>query len=285
MALQGKLPYIASALNISLILFFLGIFFFLALSAELILDQAMQELEFKIILAENVTPSQALKIKKQLDKQPFTARSSYVSKNEALKVFKDIGDDFLEAMDGTNPLPAVINLRLRADYINADSIEKISQALLLSPEIVDLYYPISLIQQLQYNITRLRLIALALALTLLVVTFFLILNTVKLSIYAKRLMIRTMQLIGATDAFIRAPFLRLGMLQGLLGGLLASLLILSLLLGLQHFFEFQSLHFLFYSQELWLLFFLLILLGLALGWLSSKVAVNKFLNKQLDQIV
>jgi cell division transport system permease protein len=285
MSHQGKLPYIASVFNISLILFFLGIFFFLAISAQLILDQAMQELEFKIILGENVTQSQALKIKKQIDGQLFTARSSYISKNEALKAFKDIGDDFLEAMDGANPLPAIINLRLRADYINADSIEKISQTLLLFPEIVDLYYPISLIQQLQHNITQLRLIALVLALTLLVVTFFLILNTVKLSIYAKRLMIRTMQLIGATDAFIRAPFLRLGMLQGLLGGLLASLLILSLLLGLQHFLEIQSLHFLFYSKELWLLFFFLILLGLALGWLSSKVAVNKFLNKQLDQIV
>jgi cell division transport system permease protein len=285
MARQGKVPYITSALNISLILFFLGIFFFLALSAELILDQAMQELEFKIILAENITQNQALKIKKQIDKQPFTVRSSYISKNEALKAFKDIGDDFLEAMDGANPLPAVINLRLKADYINADSIEKISQTLLLYSEIVDLYYPISLIQQLQYNITQLRFIALILALILLIVTFFLILNTVKLSIYAKRLMIRTMQLIGATEAFIRAPFLRLGMLQGLLGGVLSSLLLLSLLLGLRHLFEFQSLDFLFYSQELWLLFFFLILLGLALGWLSSKVAVDKFLNKQLDQIV
>ncbi|MCS6903833.1 MAG: permease-like cell division protein FtsX [Bacteroidia bacterium] len=282
---KSKLPYIASTLNISLILFFLGIFFFLAIAAQLVLDQAVQELEFKIILAEQVSQAQANQIRKQIQKQPFTVSTSYVSKNQALQNLKDIGDDFLEAMDGMNPLPAVINLRLKPEYVNIDSIEKISQILLEYPEIVDLYYPISLIQQLQKNLVELRWIAFVLAIVLVIVTFFLILNTVKLSIYAKRLMIRTMQLIGATENFIQAPFLKIGILQGAIGGCVASILLILLLLGIDYTFEIHFFHFLIHNHEIWVLFFCLILLGLSLGYFSSKVAIRKFLNKELDQII
>ena len=278
----ARIPVVSSLVNFSLILFFLGIFVFLALAGQRVLDLTLQSLRLKLVLPDHVTAAEARSLADSLSRLYWVQSVDYVTKEQALKLF-DAGEDFLAAMDGVNPLPATLQIQLQPQSIEPQFLSQTSRELLELPQVIDIYYPIQQIDNILANAARLQVLALVVGVVLLFIALLLIVNTIRLAIYSKRMVIRSMQLIGATSSFIRWPFVRLGLVQGALGGVVASGLILALIATLERLTE-LDLSLLLQGLEIKLLFLGLILIGTVLGWLSSRIAVNRFLDRSIDSL-
>lgn len=281
--MRSRSSFIPSLINISLVLFFLGVFFFLGIAGNIVVRAAIEGLEMKIILSDYAGQTDINRMISDLKKQPYLTDVRFVSKEEALVQFKEMGEDFLAAMDGANPLPGSIVLKIRAEYASVENVQKITAKILENGEVVEIYYPVRLFRKIEENSVQLKIIALILGSGLVIVSLFLIINTVKLSIFSRRLIIRSMQLVGATNSFIRRPFLYKGILQGLLGGIIASGLLFAALYAISHFLFDISIILL--SLELYILMASLVVFGAIIGWFSSWIAVNRFLDKQLNEII
>lgn len=282
---SSRIPIFTSVFNITLTLFFFGLFVFIAFGGNELINRLLQIPNFKIVLSENITSDERKALENKLRAQPWVAELKYVSKEEAWKThFKNAGEDFVDFQEGLNPLPSIFRVKLRLDYINADSVLKVSQPLLEDKDVRDVYYPIREIETATENVGRIKIFAVVIGLLLALVALFLIVNTVRLAIYAKRLVIRSMQLIGATNRFIRAPFLRIGSLQGLIAGALAALLIFLTMEGVAAVAG-VDLALLTSNLKIYLLYFGLTVFGGVMGFASSAIAVNRYLDKQLDHIM
>lgn len=275
-------PFTTSLVSISLVLFFLGLFATLAISMRSVLGYQKENLELVAVLVPGIAPERIEAVRKEVAQQPFVKSVRYVSAQEAYQTVVKEDPAFAQAMDSLNPFPASLNLHLRAEAITGPGVEAARAYLQQFPEITDINYPIEFIEKVDANSTLITQISLAIGLVLIGIAYLLILNTVRLAIYSRRFVIRTMQLVGATQGYIRRPFVRLGLLQGFIGGLVANVLLVGLVL-LFHYVVFP-LEPLLQSTALQALYLALILFGTLLGWLSSKRAVNKFLDKTLDQL-
>lgn len=280
---KTRSTFFTSLFSISLVLFFLGICMIAALAGKLIVDTAKEELELKVLISDEAPPKRVLEIRSEIEDIPGIKSLRFLNKDQAGKEFiATTGDNFREALGNFNPFMASFNLRLHRDYVNRDSLKRFQKLILEYPEVAEVDYPIDLIAQVDENTNILAQIGLLIGVVVIIITYFLIYGTVKLSVHSKRLMIRTMQLIGATSGFIRRPFVQTGILQGFTGGIIASLLLLSgqlILVQQFHFLQDLFLHYEFLSVYLFL-----ILTGTLLGWISSRMAVNRFLHKRLDEI-
>lgn len=289
METQGNIRYktrstfFTSLFSISLVLYFLGICMIAALAGKLIVDTAKEELELKVLISDEAPLSRIQDIRKEIEGIRGIKSLRFLTKDQAGKEFiATTGDNFREALGNFNPFMASFNIRLNKDYVNRDSLKRFQQLILEYPEVAEVDYPIDLISQVDENTHVLAQIGLLIGIVVIIITYFLIYGTVKLSVHSKRLMIRTMQLIGATAGFIRKPFVRSGILQGFTGGIIASLLLLAGQLILVQ--QFPFLQDLFLHYEFLSVYLFLILTGTTLGWVSSRMAVNRFLHKRLDEI-
>jgi len=280
---KARNTFFTSLFSISLVLFFLGLCMIAAVAGKLIVDTAKEELELKVLIADEAPGNRVQEIRSELLKIHGVKAIRFLTKEEAGKEFiLTTGDNFKEALGNFNPFMASFNIRLNKDYVNKDSIQRFQKLILEYPEVVEVDYPIELISRVDENTDILSQIGLLTGLIVIIITYFLIYGTVKLSVYSKRLTIRTMQLIGATAGFIRTPFVKSGVLQGCIGGILASLLLISgQILLIQQFDFLQSL---FLHYEFFSVYLFLIIIGTLLGWVSSRMAVNRFLHKRLDEI-
>jgi cell division transport system permease protein len=280
---KTRSTFLTSLFSISLVLFFLGICMIAALAGKLIVDTAKEELELKVLISDEAPAKRVLEIRREIENIQGIKSLRFLTKDQAGQEFiATTGDNFREALGNFNPFMASFNIRLNRDYVNRDSLKRFQHLILEYPEVAEVDYPIDLIAQVDENTDILAQIGLLIGIVVIIITYFLIYGTVKLSVHSKRLMIRTMQLIGATAGFIRRPFVKTGVLQGFTGGIIASLLLLSgqlILVQQFHFLQDLFLHYEFLSVYLFL-----ILTGTLLGWMSSRMAVNRFLHKRLDEI-
>jgi cell division transport system permease protein len=256
---------------------------FLSVSFHVVLDSLLTGMKMKVILSDYISPTDAITLQEHIRKQPYASDVKYISKEEAMKFFDRTGDSFKDAMDGVNPLPAVIQVQLKSEYVSPENVETIGKKLLERNHVVEIYYPIKQIAAIMDNLEKIQWITLGLGIALTLVALLLIINTIRLAIYSKRLLIRSMQLIGATKGFIRRPFLRLGTIQGLLAGLIASSMILGICMysTLSGFF---NLSLILESWQFQSLLGGLVVFGLLLGYFSSRIAVNRFLDRNPDAL-
>lgn len=292
--------FFTSMFVIALVLFFLGLFSFFALFTRSQVKLAQEEFAMMITLPDHASNEKREAFQDYLENAEFSKRVEYISKDDAANLFMEsLGEDFLEITDGVNPLPPSLNVYLNPKYVNQDSFTKINKILHAEngeyfTMVKDVVYPIEDIEQIRKNFARYLKMAIAVGLIVALIAFFIINSTIRLSIYAKRLLLRSMQLIGATNRFIRTPFVKLGTLQGFLGGLFASLLLVVIIMVLQKF-SVMTIEpandipvvgvVMGYGLELVVLLGGIIIFGALLGWLSSRWAVNRFLNRSLDQIM
>jgi cell division transport system permease protein len=254
-----------------------------ALAGKLIVDTAKEELELKVLLSDEAPVKRVVEIRKEIETIRGIKSLRFLTKDQAGKEFiETTGDNFQEALGNFNPFMSSFNIRLDKDYVNRDSLRRFQKLILEYPEVAEVDYPIDLISQVDENTHILAQIGLLIGVVVIIITYFLIYGTVKLSVHSKRLVIRTMQLIGATAGFIRKPFVKTGILQGFTGGIIASFLLLFGQLVLIH--QFNFLEDLFLNYEFLSVYLFLILIGTVLGWVSSRMAVNRFLHKRLDEI-
>ncbi|MEM0999500.1 MAG: permease-like cell division protein FtsX [Bacteroidota bacterium] len=284
---RTRSTFTTSLFIIALVLFFMSLFAGAAIYSNMLLEEAQENFELMVTLPDHTPKARRDSLGRHLTAQPFVKEIRYISKQEAGQEFiAELGDEFMEIMDGVNPLPASFNIKLNHDWINSDSLTAVNAAIMgqdiLPPQ--DISYPMGEIEQLRANIVQFIRIAAGIGLIVTLIAFFIVNSTIRLAIYGKRLMIRSMQLIGATGGFIRRPFVRLGVLQGFLGALIANAILLGLMYGL-HQLGVDSLETLLFREEFLFLLGGIVIFGTILGWLSSTWAVSRFLHKSMDQLM
>ncbi len=276
--------YFMSLMSITLVLFLLGVFALLIMHAQKLSNHLKENIGFEIVMNSNVKEANILRLQEKLDAMPAVKSTEFITKEEAIRrLSEDLGEDFLQWLGNEeNPLLPSIDVRFNAAWANPDSISVIEKQLLKNKDIKEIYYQKSLVDLINQNVNRISLILAGVSLILLIIAITLIRNTIRLSIYAKRFLVRSMQLVGATPAFIRRPFIRKGVWQGFFGALLADLLLAALLYGLTKQMPELSL-----IQDYKIvvgIFFGIVILGILLGGLSTRFALRKHLHSDIDRL-
>jgi cell division transport system permease protein len=276
--------YAMSLVSIMLVLFLLGAFAIFMMHARKLSNHIKENLGFEIVMNSDVKEANILRLQKELDAMPAVRSTEYITKEEAIsRLSEDLGEDFLQWLGNeANPLLPSIDVRFHAAYANTDSIAVIENLLLDNTDIKEVYYQKSLIDLINNNIRKIAIVLMVVSLALLFIAIALIRNTIRLSIYSKRFLVRSMQLVGATESFIRRPFLRQGVLQGFFGGLLADLFLVGILYAIS-----KRVPDLVLVQDMTVIVAILIsiiVLGMLLAWFSTRSALNKFLKADLDKL-
>lgn len=216
------MQFVTATISTTLVLLLLGMVLFFVLTARNLSVYVRENINFSLVLDDGMDNRDILRLQRSLEKQLFVKEMTYISKEDALKDYvREMGID-PRRFAGFNPLRASLEIRLKSAYANTDSIERIEKLLGQESHIKDIVYQQELIDAINKNIGRISLLLLGLAALLLLISFALINNTIKLTIYAKRFLIHTMQLVGAGWGFIRRPFLWRNFWVGLFAGLLAN---------------------------------------------------------------
>lgn len=275
---RARLSSIITIFTMTISLLLLGLFAMIYTNANQILQSFRDKVEMEVFLSVEVDSAQTEQIKHTLLNTAGVASVAYISKDEAAKIFKkEFGEDIRSVLD-FNPLPASFKVRLLSEYKNSDSARIIHAALSKIAGVDDVMYRKTLLEILDRRVKIFIGASAALGITLLIATIFLISNTIRLTIYAKRKMITTMKLVGATQRFIRMPFLIEGMLHGLLGGLLSAGFIWSIIYVTQHFISTELSEF--FTVELYF-YGILIIIGILLGLLGSSWSVKRFISEKI----
>lgn len=277
-----RASYITTVVSITLVLFMLGMIGLIILHAKKLSDYVKENIGFSIIMKANVKESGIIQLQKTLDASEYVKSTEYITKEKAAEIMKeDLGEDFIGFL-GYNPLLPSIDLRLRAGYANIDSLQKIETRLLTNPNVKEVWYQRSLVSLINQNIRRISMILLAFTILLLVISVALINNTIRLSVYSKRFLIRSMQLVGATTQFIRRPFILQGLMQGIYAAFIAILMLMGVIYLLQQ--EIPELVMLQDVNLFLALFGIVIILGLLISWVSTFFAVRKYLKMRTDEL-
>jgi cell division transport system permease protein len=267
--------YLTLVISVSLVLFLLGVLGLVIINARELSDYFRESLSFSVMLDDDAREADIRMLQKDLDAKPYVKSTEYISKDEAaVKMKEDLGEDFISFL-GDNPLPPSIDVYLYADYTSPDSVTKIEKYVTEYPFVKEVYYEESLLFLINENIRKISLFLLVLSACLFLIAVTIINNTIRLAIYSKRFLIRTMQLVGATRSFIRKPFLVRSIYHGLLAALIAMLLLMGLLYLIEKellmVFSFES------TNLLILLGISLVLAGILINYFSTYLSVNRYL--------
>ncbi|MEI6749757.1 MAG: cell division protein FtsX [Bacteroidales bacterium] len=277
-----RASYFTSVVSIALVLFMLGLLGLIVLHAQRLSDYMKENIGFSIIMKENVQERSILDYQKELNSAPFLKSSEYITRERAARELKkDLGEDFIDFL-GFNPLLPSIEVKLKADYANNDSLKLIEEAVVANRQVKEVYYQKSLVEMVNQNVKKISMVLLGFSILLLLISVGLINNTIRLSVYSKRFLIKSMLLVGATRNFIQRPFI----MRGLFHGFYAALLAITLLLGVLYIARRQmpELIGLLDLKMFIALFGLLVLSGMILSSASTWLAVRKFLRMKTDHL-
>ena len=274
--------YLTLVISVSLVLFLLGILGLVIINAKGLSDYLRESLSFSVMLDDDAREADIRMLQKDLDAKPFVKSTEYVSKDEAaVKMKEDLGEDFISFL-GDNPLPPSIDVYLYASYTNPDSVAKMEKYVMEYPFVKEILVPESLLFLINENVRKVSLSLLLISSFLLLIAVTIINNTIRLAIYSKRFLIRTMQLVGATRSFIRKPFLTRSIYHGVLAALIAMLLLMGLLYLVEK--EFLMLYSFRSTNLLVILGALLIFLGILINLVSTFFSVNRYLVISEDKL-
>ena len=274
--------YITSVISITLVLFLLGIQGLILIHAHKLSRYVRENIGVTVVLKDAAKDADIARLQKQLDFSPAVKSTVFVSKEEAATLLtQDLGEDFVDFI-GYNPLSASLEIRLKAEYANNDSMAILEHQLMQINEVQEVYYQKNLVQIINDNVRRISFVLLSISAIILLIAIALINNTIRLSVYSKRLLIKSMMLVGATQSFIRKPFIQRGILQGIIGATLSCITITFVLYYVQS-----------YAPDIvtikdidWflLLFAGIFAIAIIFTWLSSYFAVRRFLKMSNDLI-
>lgn len=274
--------YVTLVVSVSLVLFLLGILGMVLINARQLSDYFRESLSFTIMLKEDAREADIRMLQKELDAKPYVKLTRYVSKDvAAMNLREELGEDFLDFL-GYNPLMPTIDVYLLAEYTQPDSVIKLEKAISEYPVVDEVYYQESFLNLINDNFRKISVFLLVISFLLFLIALTIINNTIRLSIYSKRFLINTMQLIGANRSFIRKPFL----LRSLFFGFLAALIAIGLLMGLMYLIEKEFFTLFTYENiNLFLLLCLaLVVAGVVINAISTFFAVNRYLGMHEDKL-
>lgn len=279
---KTKSVYISTVISIALVLLMTGLLGLILVHAKNLSKYVKENIVLNVIVNDNVNEGDVLSLQKDLEKDHYILRTEYVSKELAAKNLKeDLGEDFVEYL-GHNPLLPSIDIYLKEEYANADSIQPFIQKVSNNARVKEVVYQESLIDMVNKNIRIISIVVLAFAVILMVIAVALINNTIRLAIYSQRFLIKSMQLIGATKSFIRRPYILYGIVHGLIGALIAILLLIFTLQFAQK--QIPELVFLRNWYEFAMIFAAVVVLGILISGLSTYFAVTKYLKAKSSSL-
>ncbi|MDM8154044.1 permease-like cell division protein FtsX [Bacteroides gallinaceum] len=216
------MQFITASISTMLVLLLLGAVVFFVLAANNLSVYVRENIAFSVLVSDDMKETDILRFQKELNAKPYVKHTDYISKKQALAEQSEaMGTDPAEFL-GYNPFTASIEVRLNADYANSDSVAWIKDEILSNKEVIEINYPQDLLDAVNRNIRKISLILLGIAALLALISFALINNTIRLTIYSQRFLINTMKLVGASWAFIRRPFLKRNAWVGILAGIMAD---------------------------------------------------------------
>jgi cell division transport system permease protein len=274
--------YLTLVISVSLVLFLLGVLGLILINARELSDYFRESLSFSVMLDDNAKEADMRMLQKDLDAKLYVKSTKYVSKDEAAAKMKvDLGEDFINYL-GDNPLPPSIDVYLYAGFTAPDSVVKIEKYVLEYPFVKEVYYQESLLFLINENVRKISLFLLVISTFLFLIALTIINNTIRISIYSRRFIIRTMQLVGATHGFIRRPFL----VQSAIHGFMSALIAMSLIMGLLYLIEKEFfMMFTFESTNLLILLgAAIIIIGVLINIISTFFSVNRYLSISEDKL-
>jgi cell division transport system permease protein len=285
MKTKGNTSQISTIIGISLVLFMLGMVGWIVLSANTLTKNAKENIRIDIFFKEKTKENEIRQIEKTLLTEKYIKSADYISKDEALQETKKIwGDDIEEGLFGYNPIWASLEIYIKSDWANLDSVQNIEAMLMAeyADAIQEISYNKNMFKHINENAKMLLYMVLVFSALLLLVAIALINNTIRLTIYAKRLLIKSMQLVGATERFIRKPF----MLRALINGIIAGLLSMMLITGVMYYAInwWPDLKQITELKQIIILFAGVILLGIIISWTSTYFALRKYLRIKSDYL-
>jgi len=273
---------VSTVIGIALVLFMLGVLGFLVLNARSLERYFKENVRVELFLKRDLKEVDVMQFRKELDTEDYTFETRYVTADEAAEQLKkDLGEDFLGVL-GSNPLLPSVELRLNANYAQADSLKWIVEQLKKDQRVQEVAYNAAVVENIDANVGKLGLLVLGFTALLLIIAIALINNTIRLAIYSKRFLIRTMHLVGATQWFIKKPFLGQSLWQGVIGAVLAIGLLVGLLQLVKHYMPdllaFTDM------PALAMLFMGVLVLGILISLISTWFAVRRYLRMNSEDL-
>lgn len=279
---KGKSAYFVPTISISLVLIVVGMLVFILLNARAVSDHVKRNIGFAVIVKDNTNEAEIKRVQKILDTQPYVYTSKYITKEQAAKSFKkEMGEDF-ERILGANPLLPSIEIKPNPAYANNDSLAMIEKGLARFDIIHEVYYQKSMIESINENIRRITIIFLIVGAVLVLISFTLIRNMIHLAVYSQRLLIKTMQLVGATPFFICKPFVYGSMWRGFFGALIANLVLLGAIFFVQE--NVGNVINIMRQDVILLMVGFVILSGVVLSFFSAWFSVRRYLRRDLNDL-
>lgn len=273
---------VTSIISISLVILLIGITTALLLLSSDLSVAVRENITMSVVLKEEVKAADVQKLQKTLDAELYCKSTEYIDKETASKeLAEELGQDPVEFL-GFNPLLGSIEMKLFSDYANTDSIAQIEAQLRRMPEVKDVIYQEVLVDAVNKNVKRVSAVLSVFAVLLILISYALIGNTVRLTVYAKRFLIHTMKLVGATGSFIRRPFLAEGVVTGLIAAVIAMGMMSAILFWAQSeissFLTTEILHTLLVS------FLVMIASGIIITIIATYISVTRYLKLNVDEL-
>ena len=284
----GSIPFVGVLFSMTLALFLLGVFSLMMLLTKNLTSKIQGQIEMQVFLDKNASLSEVLQVQKTLSNMEFVikengkAQIEHISKDVAAQSFmEEIGEDFMHYI-GENPLSDVLLVKIAPSYQSPTSFKHIAQKMESLKHVSEVAYVEQLVESINKNLAKIGGALIGLSLLLFAAVGIIVYNAIRLALYSQRFLIRSMQLVGATSAFIKKPFILRMILYGLVAGVLASALTQGLVWLAQN--EIEQLSLLHQQGQLYILYGVVITVGLLAGYLSTKNAMDKYLNMSLDEL-
>lgn len=276
--------HLTTIVSVTLVLLIVGLIALGSIAADTESRRLREKIELSVVMADSVSNQQAAALGKEISAKPYALDVRVISKEQAMKLWEAETGENLEATFGVNPLSPEISFNVKADYAAPDKINAIKRELASVRGVETVSTPdTEMIETMNRNLGKLTLILSAIGIVMLIISFVLINNTVHLTVYSRRFSIHTMQLVGATNGFIRRPFVRRNAMSGLISGLLASAVIVALVyfspqMGLGMLQTVVG-----WTMIGWLCC-TLVALGILICALAAMLATTKYLRKEYDEL-
>ena len=269
-------------ISMSLVLFVLGVLGFLLINANRLSNHVKQNIGFSVMIKEGVKDVDIMQLQKLIDSKAYSLESDWVTKEDAAKGLQEqLGEDFITFL-GYNPLLESIDIKLKASYANPDSLLILQQQLTKNDLIHEVFYQKDLVEKINENVRKMSIFLLSFCILLFIISFTLINNTIRLTVYSKRFLIRTMKLVGANNKFIKGPFLSESIYNGVYSSLVAICMLLAVFQLLQSdmpdFLNIQD------FKSMGIIFACIFVAGILFTWLSTFFALRKYLRIKESEI-
>jgi len=273
--------YVSITVIMSIVLFLFGFFGIFFISSNSIANSFKEDFSVSIFFKENAKKIEIIQLQNELLMSSYIQKLKYISKDDALLIMKEeYGQDFIQEL-GFNPLVNSIDINLKSEFVEASSLDSISNIISKKKYVDEITYDKNLINSINNNIRRVSLWLMPSIMILSIITFLVINSSIRLSIYSNRQLIKTMQLVGATKSFIRRPFIRTNILLSII----SSLISISILILLIYYID-SNISFVenIKLQSLLMLFIIIISLGLIISYISTFLATQNILKIKADNL-